>query len=58
MKVDQVIRLLEAGYSKEEIQQMDQWNSVSVKVYTHPTVPKYSTPLYTFALFIVSSISQ
>lgn len=24
MKVDQVIRLLEAGYSKEEIQQMDQ----------------------------------
>ena len=26
MKVDQVIRLLEAGYSKEEIQQMDNGN--------------------------------
>lgn len=26
MKVDQVIRLLEAGYSKEEIQQMDTGN--------------------------------
>ena len=31
MKVDQVIRLLEAGYSKEEIQQMDQGNQETTK---------------------------
>ena len=31
MKVDQVIRLLEAGYSKEEIQQMDQGNQETAK---------------------------
>ena len=31
MKVDQVIRLLEAGYSKEEIQQMDQGNQEAPK---------------------------
>ena len=31
MKVDQVIRLLEAGYSKEEIQQMEQGNQETTK---------------------------
>ena len=31
MKVDQVIRLLEAGYSKEEIQQMDQGDQETTK---------------------------
>lgn len=31
MKLDQVIRLLEAGYTKEEIQQMDQGNQETTK---------------------------
>lgn len=31
MKVDQVIRLLEAGYSKEEIQQMETGNQETTK---------------------------
>ena len=31
MKVDQVIRLLEAGYSKEEIQQMEAGNQETTK---------------------------
>lgn len=44
MKVDQVIRLLEAGYSKEEIQQMDNGNQEPTEQETPKPEPAAEEP--------------